>query len=120
MLLSMAGLALAMPYVQQDAILRSARQADIANYYGTTGVVLQDVPAISPFFACARAYEYRNLPVNGTLMVDRISCGYNSYYHFAWLGIQMCNRNNVGGKLLIDESVASPVSYVCAAGPGLA
>lgn len=113
-LLLMIGIASAMPIDVQGSILRAARSADIAAYYSFSGVVLEDLPTISPFFACQRAYIYQNYSVNGTLMVDRIACLPNSFYKQAWYGIQMCGKGDSLGKKYIDWSIAYNVNYVCA------
>jgi len=113
-ILLLAGLlAAVVPMQQQIQILRSARQSDIANYYAATGVVIEDTPTISPFFACLRAYIYQNYTVNGTLMVDRISCPPTSFYSEALKGIHLCNKGDQSGRLFIDETMAYPFSYEC-------
>jgi hypothetical protein len=104
--------AFAIPTDTQIEIMRSARNADIQAYFSWSGVVLSDTPIISPFFACVRAYNYKGV-VTGALMVDRVDCQSNSYYKQAWNGIQMCNSNNMNGKLYIDASLGYPVSYSC-------
>ena len=112
-LLLLAGMASAIPIATQGEILRSARVSDIANYYEITGVVLQDTPIISPFFACLRANIYKGYQVDGALMVDRVSCQPASYYVKAWQGIQMCNAGNRAGNAIIGEALLYPVSYSC-------
>ena len=115
-MLLLFGMAFAIPLPQQADILRSARVSDLQGYYSASGVAIEDTPAISPFFACARAYEYRNIDVGGALMVDRIACSPNSYYGQAWRGIQLCNKGDPSGKLLIDETLSTMVSYTCSGG----
>lgn len=101
------------PSESAAAVLFSARQADMMEYYVRTGVVLKDEPIISPYFACLRSHVWSSYQVDNTLMVDRVSCLTNSHYRNAWRGLEMCIAGNRAGRDLITRSIIDVVVFDC-------
>ena len=96
-------------------LMFSARQADLAEYFKATGVVVQDTPLLNPFFAglrveqCAkRIWMFEStqviLPCFAS-MSDRISWQYYSHARQTQRGIAMYNKGDIqDGKALIESN----------------
>ena len=101
------------PSESAEAVLFSARQADMMEYYVRTGVVLKDEPMISPYFACLRSYIWSSYQVDNALMVDRVSCLPYSHYRNAWRGLEMCIAGNSNGRHLINSNILEAIDFDC-------
>ena len=104
----------------QLAILFSARQADMNEYFKATGAIIQDTPALDPRFTglrvgmCNKKTWYFEstqvvLPCYAT-MADRVSWQPYSHMRQAQLGIDEFNAGKrMEGLALIDGNLAESV-----------
>ena len=110
-------------YDNQYALLFSARQADIGEYFKATGVVVQDEPKMNPLFtglrveSCNKRIWYFEstsvvLPCFAT-MADRISWQYYSHMRQVIRGINAFNAGNKSqGRTLIYNNVMEYIPIV--------
>ena len=104
-------------YESQYALLFSARQVDLNEYYKATGVVVQDEPKMNPLFtglrveSCNKRIWYFEstsvvLPCFAT-MADKISWQYYSHMRQVIRGINAYNMGNITeGRSLIYGNIA--------------
>ena len=104
----------------QFALMFSARQVDIVEYFKATGVVIQDTPLMNPFFTglrvdqCFKRVWYFEstkviLPCFAT-MADKVSWQQYSHMRQTLRGINQYNSGDrTGGKMLINANIAEYV-----------
>ena len=94
-------------YQNQVALLMSARQADIGDYYTASGVVLADVPYLDPHYGCLRvalSKKYPDFPCASA--VDRLSCEPYSHQMEVQKGINLYPTDPAAATALIRGVLA--------------